>query len=287
MFQLQDCFLEAGLFVLRYLGSCHTWTNKQPECPIAKKLDRLLVNSSTIAAYPHAVATFLPLNFSDHSPCLLNLAYSLPTAGTYPYKFPNYLTKHPGFAQLIKDAWIHAGSVSHTLTQFCWKLKQIKSDLKSLNKENYSNIQERVSQTHRLLQTAQVQALQVPTPSNFQAKRELHQKWNFFRLIEEIYFRQKSRINWLKEGYFNTAYFHRIGQVRSNYNAVRAFLNASGVWITDPVEMSLLAVNYFQSILGPSLLNVTTVSSEHEWFASLISFTLSQSVCTDAHDPYT
>lgn len=135
MFQLQDFFLQAGLFDLRYLGPCHTWTNKQLECPIAKKLDRLLVNSSSISAHPHVVATFLPSAISDHTPYLLNLAYSLPKAGTYPYKFSNYLTKHPGFTQLIKDAWINSGRVSHTLTQLCWKLKKIKSDLKRLNKE--------------------------------------------------------------------------------------------------------------------------------------------------------
>ncbi|CAN6919485.1 unnamed protein product, partial [Brassica oleracea] len=60
MYQMQDCFLQAGLFDLRYLGPCHTWTNNQPDIPIAKKLDHLLVNNTTISAYPHAVASFLP-----------------------------------------------------------------------------------------------------------------------------------------------------------------------------------------------------------------------------------
>ncbi|KAG5380854.1 hypothetical protein IGI04_028696 [Brassica rapa subsp. trilocularis] len=149
MYQLQDCLLQAGLFDLRYLGPCHTWTNNQPESPTAKKLDRLLVNNITIDSYPHAVASFLAQEMSDHTPCLLNLALFLPRAGTFPYKFQNYLTKHPGFAQVINDAWIHGGSASQSLTQLCWKLKQIKSDLKRINKENYSKIQERVVETHR------------------------------------------------------------------------------------------------------------------------------------------
>ena len=220
MYQMQDCFLQAGLFDLRYLGPCHTWTNNQPVTPIAKKLDRLLVNNTTISAYPHDVASFLPPDFSDHTPCLLNLALSLPKAGTYPYKFQNYLTKHPGFAQVINDAWIQAGSACQTLTQLCWKLKQIKSDLKKIHRENYSKIQERVTETHSLLQIVQVQALQDPSSLNFQAERDLHQKWNFLREIEELFFKQKSRINWLREGDLNTTYFFRICQVRSSYNAV-------------------------------------------------------------------
>ncbi|KAG5415797.1 hypothetical protein IGI04_003364, partial [Brassica rapa subsp. trilocularis] len=235
MYQLQDCFLQAGLFDLRYLGPCHTWSNNCPTDPIAKKLDRLLINSAAISSFPQAIATFLPPSFSDHTPCLLDLSFSLPKTGTHPFKFQNYLTKHPNFSQLVQAAWLQAGGLCQTLVHLCWKLKQIKGDLKNLNKENYSKIQERV------------RCLTDPSPDLFQAERELHQKWSLLREIEEAYFRQKSRINWLREGDLNTAYFHRICQVRASYNAVRAFLLDTGEWITDPIEMSAHAISHFQS----------------------------------------
>lgn len=78
MYQFQDCLLQNGLFDLRYNGPAHTWTNNQPDMPIAKKLDKLLVNWNTISAFPHAAATFLPPSISDHTPCLLDLAFQLP-----------------------------------------------------------------------------------------------------------------------------------------------------------------------------------------------------------------
>ncbi|CAF1904302.1 unnamed protein product, partial [Brassica napus] len=81
MYLLQDCLTQLGLFDLRFTGPSHTWTNNQPDDPIAKMLDRLLVNSTAVAAYPHALSSFLP-DISDHTPCLLDLAYHLPTAGT-------------------------------------------------------------------------------------------------------------------------------------------------------------------------------------------------------------
>lgn len=89
----------------------------------------------------------------------------------------------------------------------------IKSDLKQLNREIFSKIQERVSETYNLLQHVKVQALANPTPTTFQAERDLHQKWLFLRDIEESFFRQKSQINWLTEGDLNTTFFHRMCQV--------------------------------------------------------------------------
>lgn len=158
------------------------------------------------------------------------------------------------------------------LTQLSWKLKNIKSDLKTLKRENYSNIQERVTNTYSLLQSAQVQALHTPTPVLFQQERDFHQKWMFLTLIEESFFRQKSRINWLSEGDFNTTFFHRMCQVRESYNAICSFISASGNLITDPLEMSELAVAHFISILGPLNYYRPAVWSSHMWFSDLIKF---------------
>lgn len=157
--------------------------------------------------------------------------------------------------------------------QLCWKLKLIKSDLKLLDKDNYSKIQERVSETNRLLQLVQVEALQNPSPASFLAERELHQKWNFLREIEEIFFKQKSMINWLREGELNTTYFHRICQIRATYNVIRVFISITGAWITDPQEMSNLAISHFRSILGYQPLMLVT---RPEWFQDLLNFSIPQ-----------
>ncbi|CDY32813.1 BnaC08g02350D [Brassica napus] len=66
--------------------------------------------------FPDCSAFFLPSLTSDHSPCLLNLAYKIPSFGTRPFKFYNYLSKHPWFHQLVLEAWTQAGGTTWNLT---------------------------------------------------------------------------------------------------------------------------------------------------------------------------
>lgn len=127
--------------------------------------------------------------FSDNSPCILDLAVKLPTAGSKPFIFPNYLTKHPQFVQLIHDAWIQFGNIAN-----------------------------------------------------------------------------------LREGDFNTTYFHRICQTRTSYNAIRAFLIGVDQWITEPQEMSENAVNHFQSVLGPTNNHYPGIVSAPHWIVELTGF---------------
>ncbi|XP_013658463.1 uncharacterized protein LOC106363233 [Brassica napus] len=271
MFQLRDSLLQLGVFDLRFYGPIHTWTNKCDDTPIAKNLDRCLINSDCLTSFPNATATFLPSAPSDHAPCLIDLAFQLPRASTQPFCFLNYLTKHPSFLEVVTNAWLLVGSVSANLASLCWKLKNIKRTLKSLNKENYSNIQQRVNESYRLLQLVQVHALTDPTPQTFAEEHELNLKWQFLRKIEECFFQQKSRIMWLREGDLNTTYFHRVCQVRANFNAIHSFLLLFGAIITDPLEMSAHAISHFKAVLGPDHLPLVCCTPS-DWFRSLTPF---------------
>lgn len=101
------------------------------------------------------------------------------------------------------------------------------------------------------LKDVQVKSLLDPTPEHFQEERDLYDKWMFLRFIKEAYFRQKSRIKFLKEGDFNTSYFHRVAVVRAAINTIRSFQLPNGSFIADPQEMANHAVAHFISILAP------------------------------------
>lgn len=130
--------------------------------------------------------------------------------------------------------------------------KECEKSVKNINRENFSNIQVRVCEANTLLQAVQVSAMENPSEELFQEERDMLQRWVFLRSIEESYFRQKSRVNWLQEGDQNTTYFFRVFQTRISFNSIRSFQLPSGDFITDPTAMGNLAVNHFKAMLGPS-----------------------------------
>lgn len=137
MVEMKDHLLYLGVSDLRYQGSNHTWTNKTPSMPITKKLDRVLVIDLWIESFPDSIATFLLHEFSDHSPCLLTLSCPLPSPGTKPFKFFNFLTNHPSFSHTVEIAWIQSGSTTIDLSHLGFKLKQLKREFFRYSKESY------------------------------------------------------------------------------------------------------------------------------------------------------
>lgn len=270
MIELRDHLLLLGMDDLRYQGSSHTWTNNQPEAPITKKLDRALVNNLWITSFPNSVATFLPQEFSDHTPCLINLSCPLPSSGTKPFKFLNFLSKHPTFLTVVETAWSESGNRASDLSSLGFKLKKLKRALKTLNKETFSDIQKRVAITNSLLKIVQEQAVADPSYDSFQRERDMHSKWTYLRGVEESFFRQKSRVNWLKEGDQNTTFFYRVATSRNSYNSIRSLSSSGGLPTSDPVEMSEIAVSHFKQILAPE--DLPRYQPSLQWFLELHDF---------------
>lgn len=175
---------------------------------------------------------------------------------------------------MVKSAWEQTGPGATDLSSFYFKQRLIKEALRKLNRENFSDIQKRVVSTNNLLSDVQELALQNPTPMLFQQQKDLQEKWNFLRRIEEAYFRQKSRIFWLQNGDHNIAYFHRVCVTRAAFNSIKSFTIHPGIVITDPATMSNLAVSHFQAILAPVSMPPIIISSVS--LQSLLSYRCSQ-----------
>lgn len=65
--------------------------------------------------------------------------------------------------------------------------------------------------------------------------------------FEESFFKEKSRIKWLKEGDKNTKFFHRSVKTHRARNKILRLQMEDGAWTKDYEEVKNLAVNYFEN----------------------------------------
>lgn len=171
---------------------------------------------------------------------------------------------------MVETVGFQSGSEATDLSTLSFKIKGLKRVMKTLARDKFSDIQKRVIYTNSLLNDVQVQCLNQPNEENFQAEKDLITHWTFLRGVEEAFFKQKSRINWLRLGDQNTLFFMRVAATRNSYNSIRSLQLPCGLLVTDSVELCEISLAHFQSILSP--VNLPPISSPFQWFLELLPF---------------
>ena len=236
MIAFQDTVAACSLTDLPSLGLMFTWINNQSENHVAKKLDRVLVNDAWMNQFSQSYAKFEPSGISDHTRSRVFLE-SEPVGRKLPFKFFNFLADHPDFLASVSDTWNQTEPIYHSrsaLYIFSKKLKLLKPILRHLNKTKFGDIPRKTKEAFQNLCEKQAQALSDPSSSSFDAVSAATENWNHWAVIEEHFYLQKSRINWLKFSDQNIIFFHKIVQSRTTFNVIRRLVLLSGEIITDP-----------------------------------------------------
>lgn len=165
-----------------------------------------------------------------------------------PFKNFNHLTSHSSFLEVTSQSWTSKPTLFHSrqaLQMFHMKLKDLKQPFRNLNKDVFRNLPARVTAAYDLLRRRQSDALSNPTAATFMAAAEAWTDWYHLSGIEEQFFYQKSRIQWLKLGDRNTCFYFKTTQSRNSKNAIRRLVTAEGVVVTEPGLIKIEAACHF------------------------------------------
>lgn len=106
MEDMGDCFENAGLEDLRFVGMLLTWFNNQIDNLIWRKLDRAMVNSKWMESFSVAEARFLPSGISDHSPMVVSMCLET-RRKIIPFRFFGFWAECVAFFPLVEESWKH------------------------------------------------------------------------------------------------------------------------------------------------------------------------------------
>ncbi|XP_056685902.1 uncharacterized protein [Spinacia oleracea] len=214
------CIDATGLIENKSYGNFFSWNNKgQGDLRIHSRIDWAFGCGNWHTSYPDVCVDYLNPGLSDHSPLLLDCKV-VRQRGSRPFKFFNYMAEHPKFHQIVQEGW---GSIVNGTAMFqVWhKLKVIKQGLKTLHREEFARLEERIDGIRRELDDTQSQAL-----------------------------KQKSRIQWLKTGDSNTKFFFTAVKERYARNSIDVLYDANGRKLTTAAEIKDEIKTFYHGLIG-------------------------------------
>ncbi|KAJ4910603.1 Uncharacterized protein Rs2_05224 [Raphanus sativus] len=249
MRDFNQCLLEANLEDLNFRGSSFTWWNKQKSSPIAKKLDRCLVNDAWYFTFPSAVVFFGSPDFSDHAVAAISLEPDRARVKK-PFRFYNFLTKNPQFLVMVCENWFSFNVIGSAMFRVSKKLKMLKKHIKDFSRLTYSGIERKTEEAHDKL--LQVQASLMNSPTSALASEELKalKEWEVLAKAETEFFFQRSRVNWLEFGDGSSRLFHRYAATRQAINHIHFLTSDDGQRIDSQSGIVQSCVDYFSDLLG-------------------------------------
>lgn len=129
-----------------------------------------MITGDFMSIFSSAYTIFHEPRFSYHCTCIIDFGQPFMLKGG-PFKFFNFLTTNGHFLQTIKDVWEAVEIKGCKIFVLSQKLKVHKSDLRKLNRAEYSNIHGRLEEVKKALYVLQLCNLSNPKLVNLQAEK--------------------------------------------------------------------------------------------------------------------
>ncbi|KAM6571204.1 hypothetical protein CsatA_015284 [Cannabis sativa] len=246
MNQFRQAIAESSLNPLDYAGPRFTWKYSSHSDTIEERLDWALVNEDWNVNFPEARLTHLDFFGSDHR--VLSLEF-----GLSPVPSSNSCKKRKRFRyealwkddsecqHIIANSWLPTSEFS-ALDTAITNIASCAKSLDSWHLGKYGALPKEIRNTKQKLSLAQ------NMDHNLYNREEVAQLESSLSSLlekEEIFWQQRSRVQWLKAGDQNTKYFHRHANTRFQNNLIRGLFNSEGIWCTDPMDIQVIIESYY------------------------------------------
>ncbi|XP_016173411.1 uncharacterized protein LOC107615910 [Arachis ipaensis] len=195
--------------------------------------------------FPNAVVHRLTESGSDHAPILMETE---PQSwhSKRRFKYQERWCGEEDVKRIVSEVWRMevVGSAMFSLAQ---KLKVCRHRLVQWQKTHKANSRKEIEDLQ-----AKIEELRVAGINGGEEVTSLEEKLELAYLKEESYWREKSRIKWLKEGDQNTRFFHQKFQSRMRRNRIWRLVGRDNEIASKPEDIAKVAEDYFCDIFTSS-----------------------------------
>ena len=229
---------DAGLIDINLDGYPFTWFKSLgSDRAVEERLDRALGNEAWYQIFPNATLDNLVAPVSDHYPILLNrIPIVRPTRGTNTFRFENAWRMEPSLRDVVHSCW-----QQYNEGDIVSKLEGCAEDLKHWSKTHCNKLKIDIEECRRDL-------IRFRGSSDMVFYEGLQRRMTHLLVQEDLYWRQRAKIHWYKDGDLNTKFFHSSATARKKVNKISSLETDDGLRVTDEVRMANVAKNYFHEL---------------------------------------
>ncbi|GLT60498.1 hypothetical protein SLA2020_332620 [Shorea laevis] len=227
--RFRDRVTRCALQSTEPLGCKFTWLRKQNgRVLLQERLDRALFNLMALESFSTTKVINLPHLCSDHHPILLFLEDScLVSNHPKPFRFEAAWLTHEAFKSVFTQVWLlHAFSLPNAI-------KSVQEACSQWNREIFGNLFHRKRQLKARLEGIQNSVNYANSNYLQHLETELLQEYHQVLHAEELFWCQKSCVEWIASGDRNTSFYHASTIIRRSRNRISA-LKVDGEWVAEP-----------------------------------------------------
>lgn len=233
-----------NLFDLGFVGEKFTWEKSRGMSGwVQERLDRGVATQSWKNLFPDATVKVLDVAPSDHLPLNLQLNRQVYVLKTKRFRFENNWIREKDCLQVVKNSWgsTVGEDILSRISFCCLKLEEWGG---GVNQEFKLKLIDCRKKLRELRSRRDILGIQTYNEV----------RWKFLNLLEqqEIYWKQRAKQFWLREGDNNTRFFHKYASSRRKANAILRLKNDEGDWKATATEIQEVITNYFSRLFQSS-----------------------------------
>lgn len=219
---------------------------------IEERLDRALASGKFFQKFTDMKLTNLEISTSDHTPIFLEPVVKLETKHIKRFQFENVWLCEPMCQEIVKETWFrHEGRSLQKKLCFCAEI------LSEWGKEITCSFKSRIKHHKTVMEETKGRRDSRSVQQYIDSSKQLTEAYS----QQEVFWKQRSKQLWLREGNHNSKFFHSSTESRRKRNIITSLVNEEGHYVGWGNGHEETMKQYFNDLFTASNTNWTEVIS--------------------------
>ncbi|KAK3187994.1 hypothetical protein Dsin_027555 [Dipteronia sinensis] len=260
MSDFREALEDSKLEDMGFQGPKYTWSNKR-EGPglIMERLDRGMCNEEWRTLFQFFSVRHLDFWGLDHMPILLEFSDSWDPGNGCGFRkarrffFEECWGDDKECQEIVASVWKHKeqeGMVLENINK-CGVL------LNNWNTKKHESHRKEIAHRRKELGLAN----RADIPKSWRVIRSLEEKLDQALEVEERYWCQRAKVEWMKSGDRNSGYFHAKASTRKGRNRLSGLFDDNGQWTESKKGLKEIICRYFSNLYESSSPSIERINS--------------------------